>query len=451
MYRVGLVNGIWDGKGFEQVTKTQGGGSHKGCNACDFPGTTFAHTVCYPFYSKFLPTHDPRRLQRPPRIVPNYSLLYNLRNEVEEQPSFFDYDDYIASGIEFKDREDKRILAINGVKGVWAFDVLPYARFIWMTKDRMHTGDHIVKDTLNMLSKTVSGHENRTEKKTVRNACEAARIFPCLHATEEGYTRPPWIANKYIEKHHDLKLQHVIGAIAVEVPRKIWKQAKGRTSQETLMYGSDGWANWCLYCPEPLPSDPYIDNKLKLFDLLRILNCSRIKANDVGSIFDQTIDALVEHSGLFPPTEQTYALHELVHIVKQITHIGPSKFNNLFMYERVNSTLKRMIKNKCNSMASIVKAYAVCLTSKLLLCMYFVKTCISHVLHMYFICILHVFLMYFVKTCISHVLHMYFICILHVFLMYFLKTCISHVFIMYFSCMSHVFKYLISHLFVTKF
>ncbi len=35
-YRVELVNGIWDGRGYEQVTKTQGGGSHKGCNACDF-------------------------------------------------------------------------------------------------------------------------------------------------------------------------------------------------------------------------------------------------------------------------------------------------------------------------------------------------------------------------------------------------------------------------------
>ena len=32
IYRIGLVNGIWDGKGFEQVTKTQGGGSLKGCN-----------------------------------------------------------------------------------------------------------------------------------------------------------------------------------------------------------------------------------------------------------------------------------------------------------------------------------------------------------------------------------------------------------------------------------
>ena len=55
IYRIGLVNGIWDGKGFEQVTKTQGTGSHRGCNACEFTGITFAHSVCYPFYSKYLP------------------------------------------------------------------------------------------------------------------------------------------------------------------------------------------------------------------------------------------------------------------------------------------------------------------------------------------------------------------------------------------------------------
>ena len=182
----------------------------------------------------------------------------------------------------------------------------------------MHTGDHVVKDTLNMLSKTVSGHENRTEKKTVRRECQTNRIFAFLYS-EEGKLRAPWCANKYIEKHHDLKLQYVIGAVAVEVPRKSWKQAKGRTSQETLMYASDGWATWCLYCPETLPSDPYIENKLKLFDLLRILNSSRIKATDVFHIFERTINVLVEHSGLFPPPEQTYALHELVHVVQQIT------------------------------------------------------------------------------------------------------------------------------------
>jgi len=298
-------------------------------------------------------------MKRPPREVPNYSLMYNLRTEVDPKPPIFRYDQYIADGIEFNNRQDRKILAINGVKGVWAFHVLPYAAHIYMTKDRMHTGDHIVKDSLNVLSRTVTGHVNRTEKRTVRNACETDRIFPFLYA-EEGKLHAPWCANKYIEKNHDVKLRHTIGAGSVEVPRKIWKQAKGRTSQETLMYGCDGWATWCLYCPEALPSDPYIENKLKLFEVLRILNSSRIKGVDVGPIFQLAIHALVEHSAIFPPTEQTYALHELIHIVQQTPRIGPPKFNNLFMYERVNSTLKRMIKNKCNSMASIVKAYAVC-------------------------------------------------------------------------------------------
>ena len=248
IYRIGLVNGIWDGKGFEQVTKTQGTGSHRGCNACEFPGITFAHSVCYPFYSKYLPADDTRRCKRPPRGVPKFDLMYNLRSEFEGPPEPFNYDDYIADGLEFQNRVDKRILSINGVKGVWAFSVLPYAHKIWMTKDRMHTADHVVKDSLNLMSRSVNGHENRSEKNSTRASCKVERIFPFLYA-EEGQKHAPWTANKYIEYNHDHKLKHVIGAVFVEVPKNIWKKAKGRTSQETIMYGSDGWATWCLYCP----------------------------------------------------------------------------------------------------------------------------------------------------------------------------------------------------------
>jgi hypothetical protein len=369
---------------------------------------TFANTVCYPFYSRFLHADDPRRLKRPPRVVAHHTLLYNLRNEESGPPTAFNYETYISDGLEFINRVDKRIKAVNGVKGIWAFSDLPYAHKIWMTKDRMHTANHVVVDTLSMMSRSVNGHVNRTEKRTVRLACEYERIFPFLYA-EEYSQSAPWVANSYIEANHDSKLKNVIGAVSVEVPKRIWKKGHGRTSQETIMYGSDGWATWCLYCPEVLPSQPYIENKLKLFDVLRILNSSRIKGIDVSSIYGLTIDALVEHSALFPPTEQTYALHELVHIVQQIPKIGPPKFNNLFMYERVNSTLKRMIKNKCNSMASIVKAYAVI-----------------------FLFIVHVFLMYY--SCFSHVLLMFFSCITHVFLMFF--SCIIHVFLMYLSCIS---------------
>lgn len=57
VYRIGLVSAIFDGKGFEQVTKTQGSASLEGCNACDFPGFWFGHgksgSVVYPFYSRY--------------------------------------------------------------------------------------------------------------------------------------------------------------------------------------------------------------------------------------------------------------------------------------------------------------------------------------------------------------------------------------------------------------
>ncbi len=43
-YRIGVVNGIWDGRGFDQVTKTQGGASLAVCNSYHFPGFRFANT-----------------------------------------------------------------------------------------------------------------------------------------------------------------------------------------------------------------------------------------------------------------------------------------------------------------------------------------------------------------------------------------------------------------------
>ena len=89
------------------------------------------------------------------------------------------------------------------------------------------------------------------------------------------------------------------------------------------------------------------------------MNSSRIKLEDVERIKKSTIDALVEHSALFPPCESTYSLHELIHLVDRISLIGPPKFTNLFGFERVNSTLKRMSKNRCSPMASIARVYAV--------------------------------------------------------------------------------------------
>ena len=95
------MNGIFDGKGFESVTKTQGSCSKSGCNACNFKGIKFGSaqygSVVYPFYNRYLPRNDSRRLRRPMR-VPNCNDMYNIREETELPPTNRTYMDYIRDG-----------------------------------------------------------------------------------------------------------------------------------------------------------------------------------------------------------------------------------------------------------------------------------------------------------------------------------------------------------------
>ena len=107
-YRVALVSGIWDGRGFEKVTLTQGGGSLAGCNDCNFPGFTFANTVTYPFASMYAPIGDSRRLEELDNSVPNHHIKYNLLDETRLPPVNRTYDDYIRNGHAFINRPDKK-------------------------------------------------------------------------------------------------------------------------------------------------------------------------------------------------------------------------------------------------------------------------------------------------------------------------------------------------------
>ena len=136
---------------------------------------------------------------------------------------------------------------------------------------------------------------------------------------------------------------------------------KARNSHDTIMYAINGWASWGFYGgweADRQPSDPYINSKLRLYNCIASLFSGRIKKSLITSMNVELQDALIEHAALFPPSECTYALHEIIHVTSQINKIGPPRFNCLFMFERVNLFLKRMVKNKNHHMGSIIKAYA---------------------------------------------------------------------------------------------
>jgi hypothetical protein len=128
------------------------------------------------------------------------------------------------------------------------------------------------------------------------------------------------------------------------------------------MYAINGWASWGFYNTSIFErrrdADIYINVKLRLFNCIASLFCGRIKKSLLPQMNQELRDTLIEHSLLLPPSESTYALHEIIHVCSQIEKTGPPRFNCLFMFERVNLFLKRMIKNKHHHMASIIKGYA---------------------------------------------------------------------------------------------
>ena len=93
-WRVALVNGIWDGKGFEQVTATMGAGSTKGCNVCDFEGVRFGQTTKYPFYARYAELDDSRRNKRPTG-VPNSTVMWNVETTNLPRPRNRTYATYL--------------------------------------------------------------------------------------------------------------------------------------------------------------------------------------------------------------------------------------------------------------------------------------------------------------------------------------------------------------------
>ena len=194
----------------------------------------------------------------------------------------------------------------------------------------MHAFTHAVTDTLALLKRPSHKKENRLLKFNNRDACRKNRIFPFMYVDLQKKPKFPWSVSKLVEKQHDAKLKNTIGSKSVNIPQKIYKRGHGKTSHESIMYAIHGWAQWCLHDENNVEIQPYLDIKIELFNLLSILNACRIKWSDVNNIRDRLISLLVNHSALFPPIEQTYALHELIHICDQIPEIGPSYFNNLF-------------------------------------------------------------------------------------------------------------------------
>jgi hypothetical protein len=180
-YRLCMLQILADGPGLCKVTKTTGCSCLHGCNLCDFPGMKYANGIYADAYRRYLPPTHPFRRRR------NVGNLQFDCNELRDPPVRRSYEAFHAAGVE---AELQRLAILNsrngslkrantvvveGVKGVWAFDMLPYRAHIVWEKDSMHAFYNAIQDAIFVLTPTAkSGYikrENRTEKLSVRREC----------------------------------------------------------------------------------------------------------------------------------------------------------------------------------------------------------------------------------------------------------------------------------------
>ena len=208
-WRVAIVNRIWDGKGYEQVTRTMGSNSAHGCNTCDFHGIYFGKTQKYPFYYRYLPLLDTRRLKRPTNVA-NSSVMYNIESTVSTVPKNRTYHQYIEQGEKVNDGTITP--SSVGINGIWLFHSLPYAHLIHTTKDAMHAANNTVKDSCHLFKPSSSSKPvftNRTTSVNVVASCREFKIFPFITRIENPVW--PWILSKERLKIHDDRFKHVLG------------------------------------------------------------------------------------------------------------------------------------------------------------------------------------------------------------------------------------------------
>ena len=228
----------------------------------------------------------------------------------------------------------------------------------------MHSATNSVKDSIKVMKPMRNSkpyqHTNRTENASCIKSCCQERIFPFVYATESSF---PWILTLDELSKHDNRFECVLGAFSCEIATRVMKFGRNGNSHDTIMNAINGWAAWGFFNENFVTyltrtADPYITNKLILYNYIGALFSTCFQKHNLQLLKTEICHILIEHAALFPPTECTLALHEMIHCAEQIEWLGPSQHNNLFVFERINGHLKHLVQNKACPMASIDKANA---------------------------------------------------------------------------------------------
>ena len=96
---------------------------------------------------------------------------------------------------------------------------------------------------------------------------------------------------------------------------------------------------------------------VKLCAFLNAISQKAIDPTDLAKLQNDVVQCLVSFELVFPPSFFDIMTHLLVHLVKEITILGPVFLHNMFPFERFMGVLKKYVHNRAWPEESIVKGY----------------------------------------------------------------------------------------------
>ena len=80
---------------------------------------------------------------------------------------------------------------------------------------------------------------------------------------------------------------------------------------------------------------------------------------DLAKLQNDVVQCLISFELVFPPSLFNIMTHLLVHLVKEISILGPVFLHNMFTFERFMRVLKKYVHNRARSEGSIAKGYGI--------------------------------------------------------------------------------------------
>jgi hypothetical protein len=98
---------------------------------------------------------------------------------------------------------------------------------------------------------------------------------------------------------------------------------------------------------------------VKLCAFFNAISQKAIDPTDLAKLQNDVVQCLVSFELVFPPSFFDIMTHLLVHLVKDITILGPVFLHNMFPFERFMRVLKKYVHNRARPEGSIVKGYGI--------------------------------------------------------------------------------------------